>query len=256
MATRKNPETTKSAVKSAKSGAKDPPNAFAGLRDLRDQLAKQEEEKAKVAKAPPPKPRAPPGNAAASAPTGSNTSSGDEELAFHRLMSGVTPLEEKSRRVARVATAEAAKLDRRNVQREPDTTMEHLRVLIDEGSKFEVVDDGRRVEGHRIDVPPDFVRRLRRGGFPVDGSLDLHGLSAAESRTALEAFLRDKRARGERCVLVVHGKGAHSPAGIGILRGEMSAWLSQASPSVHVAAFTTALDSDGGEGAVYVLLRR
>jgi DNA-nicking Smr family endonuclease len=64
------------------------------------------------------------------------------------------------------------------------------------------------------------------------------------------------RARGERCVLVIHGKGEHSPQGAGVLRGEMAAWLSQGAASEHVAAFTTAGEHDGGEGAVYVLLRR
>jgi DNA-nicking Smr family endonuclease len=57
-------------------------------------------------------------------------------------------------------------------------------------------------------------------------------------------------------VLVIHGKGDHSPMGVGVLRGEISAWLSQGASSEHVAAFSTARDSDGGPGAVYVLLRR
>jgi DNA-nicking Smr family endonuclease len=64
------------------------------------------------------------------------------------------------------------------------------------------------------------------------------------------------RARGERCVLVIHGKGEHSAGGVPVLRGEIAAWLSQGTSSEHVAAFTTASEADGGEGAVYVLLRR
>jgi DNA-nicking Smr family endonuclease len=72
----------------------------------------------------------------------------------------------------------------------------------------------------------------------------------------VETFLSEKRARGDRCVLIVHGKGEHSPGGFGILRGEMSAWLSQGMSSAHVAAFSTASPEDGGEGAVYVLLAR
>ena len=78
----------------------------------------------------------------------------------------------------------------------------------------------------------------------------------AEAKTTLTKFLADKRARGERCVLVVHGKGVHSPGGHGVLRGEISAWLSQGRASEYVAAFATATDHDGGEGAIYVLFRR
>jgi DNA-nicking Smr family endonuclease len=57
-------------------------------------------------------------------------------------------------------------------------------------------------------------------------------------------------------VLVIHGKGEHSPQGLSVLRGETAAWLSQGPSSEHVAAFATAREVDGGEGAAYVLLRR
>ena len=57
-------------------------------------------------------------------------------------------------------------------------------------------------------------------------------------------------------MLVIHGKGSHSPGGSGILRGEIAAWLSQGPASEHIAAFATAQNDDGGEGAVYVMLRR
>ncbi len=191
--------------------------------------------------------------------TGTGTGRGDEELEFHRLMAGVRPLEDKGGRVPKV---DARSERRAPAKRAPDETMEHLRVLVEEGSKFEVVDDGKRVEGHRVDVPPDFVRKLRRGGFPVDATLDLHGKTADESREALATFLRDKRTRGERCVLVVHGRGLHSPGAAPVLRGEITAWLSQGPASNHVAAFATAQSEDdrgagqGTAGAVYVLLRR
>ena len=105
-------------------------------------------------------------------------------------------------------------------------------------------------------MPFDALRRLRRGLLPIDARVDLHGSTAREARTQLELFLRTMRTRGERCVLVIHGKGAHSPDGTGVLRGEISAWLSQGPASEHVAAFATATGGDGGEGAVYVLLRR
>jgi DNA-nicking Smr family endonuclease len=91
---------------------------------------------------------------------------------------------------------------------------------------------------------------------PIDARIDLHGLRSEEAQDALDYFLSEKRARGDRCVLVVHGKGEHSPGRFGILRGEMSAWLSQSAASAHVAAFSTAEPQDGGEGAVYVLLVR
>jgi DNA-nicking Smr family endonuclease len=90
--------------------------------------------------------------------------------------------------------------------------------------------------------------------LPVDGRLDLHGMTASEARDKLAEFLGSMRARNERCVLVIHGKGERVP-GAGVLRGEMAAWLSQGKGREHVAAFATARTEDGGEGAVYVALR-
>jgi DNA-nicking Smr family endonuclease len=81
-------------------------------------------------------------------------------------------------------------------------------------------------------------------------------MTSAQARPALETFLAEQRVRGERCVLVIHGKGGHSPRGVGVLRGEIAAWLSQGKASNHVAAFCSATAADGGEGAVYVLLAR
>jgi DNA-nicking Smr family endonuclease len=180
------------------------------------------------------------------------------------MMSGVVPLDGGPSRVPRSVSGSGGAPGERRLRaedraavaaREAETVHEHLRTLAD-APRFEVSDDGARVEGRRVDVLPDIVRKLRRGQFPIDARLDLHGRSAGDAREAVEAFLREKRARGERCVLVIHGKGEHAPGGIGVLRGEIAAWLAQGRASEHVAAFATATLDDGGEGALYVLLRR
>jgi DNA-nicking Smr family endonuclease len=133
---------------------------------------------------------------------------------------------------------------------------ERLRSLVEAAARFEVTDDGAHVEGRRIDVPVSALRRMRRGLLPIDARIDLHGMTVAEAGPRLEVFLRTMRARGERCVLVIHGKGQHSQGGVGVLRGEVSAWLSQGPCSANVAAFATARVDDGGEGAMYVLIRK
>ncbi len=189
----------------------------------------------------------------------------EEEESFHRMMNGVVPLgDAKATRLPKSTDPELAKgrikptpeVLAARAKTEADDVHEHLRRLVDGAIRFEVTDDGKRVEGRRVDLPPQVLRQLRRGAIAVDAKLDLHGKRAAEASEELTAFLRDKRTRGERCVLVIHGKGEHSPDGRAILRGEIAAWLSQGRASEHVGAFATALDEDGGEGAVYVLLRR
>jgi DNA-nicking Smr family endonuclease len=249
---------------------KDKGGPFEGLRELKEQLAKKDEAKrdeaqkargagagggARRSAASPPAP--------APAPRVKTGEPDDEALLLHRLYAGVEPLDRSrggrlpkqpvERKGGSMADAARA---RQAAQAEADEVHERLWALAHGPGRFEVADDGHHVEGRREDVPMDVVRRLRRGLQPVDGRLDLHGMGAAEARAQLELFLRTMRARGERCVLVIHGKGEHSPRGVGVLRGEISAWLSQGGSSEHVAAFATASDSDGGEGATYVLLRR
>jgi DNA-nicking Smr family endonuclease len=229
---------------------------FEALRAMKDELKKKDDEK----KTQPPPPRKNPAPAAARA---TRAEPEDDAMLMHRLFAGVEPLDRSGgarvprQKIERPASIEQQVKDGREAARaDAEAVHDHLRSLVEGRARFEVADDGERVEGRRVDLPPEALRRLRRGLVPVDGRLDLHGMGVAESRAQLELFLRTMRARGERCVLVIHGKGEHSPRGMAVLRGEISAWLSQGASSQHVAAFATSGLSDGGEGAVYVLLRR
>lgn len=233
----------------------------AGLGDLKTRIEAEQKAKETAAKEAGKKP-APPPPARVPAKKLSAAESREDELTFHRMMSGVTPLEDRGSRVtvagtSRIAPKVTKEVDlRERAKEEAKSVLDHLHHLVDDGVRFEVTDDGRRCEGRRLDVPPNLVRELRRGVLPIDGRLDLHGLGADDARSKLLEFLKTQRARGERCVLVIHGKGEHSERGNGVLRGEISAWLSQGRAREHVAAFATAREDDGGEGAVYVALRR
>ncbi len=230
------------------------PGPFEALRALKEELAKKEAAKKEPAraKAPPPP-----------APKRTPEEPEDEALLLHRLFAGVEPLDRSKGRMPKQRVEPSAAVERQAkrgadaAQRDAEAVHEHLRSLVEGRTRFEVNDDGRRVEGRRVDMPMDaLLRRLRRGMLLIDGRLDLHGMSARDARGHLELFLRTMRARGERCVLVIHGKGEHSAGGVPVLLGEIAAWLSQGTSSEHVAAFTTASEADGGEGAVYVLIRR
>jgi DNA-nicking Smr family endonuclease len=96
------------------------------------------------------------------------------------------------------------------------------------------------------------LRQLRRGLYPIEDHLDLHGLSQAEARESLGDFLAYSRGAGYRCVRIVHGKGYRSGARGPILKISVNAWLRR---HADVMAFTSARPIDGGAGAVYVLLR-
>ena len=108
------------------------------------------------------------------------------------------------------------------------------------------------------------AQRLRRGQMDIDARLDLHGMTREAAHPALTRFLAQGTGAGHRCVLVITGKGTprelDADAGfmpdrsLGILRAEVPRWLSDSRQ--HVVAWSTAIPRDGGDGALYVLLRR
>ncbi len=103
----------------------------------------------------------------------------------------------------------------------------------------------------RRGIGAEVVRKLRRGAWAVQAQCDLHGLRRDEAREQLAAFLRQSARAGHRCVRVIHGKGLGSPGREPVLKGKVKSWLVQKS---EVIAFTQARASDGGTGALMVLL--
>ncbi len=97
------------------------------------------------------------------------------------------------------------------------------------------------------------AERLRRGRMSVDARLDLHGHSQVEAHDAVIRFVADHAAVGHRCILIVTGKGAR---GGGVLRQRVPEWLAQPPCRGDIVATATARPNHGGDGALYVLLRR
>ena len=104
----------------------------------------------------------------------------------------------------------------------------------------------------RPGVRTQVLRRLRRGLYPIEDELDLHGLSQAAARDQLAEFLAFNCDAGHRCVRIIHGKGYRSGARGPILKIAVDSWLRRHG---DVMAFSSARTIDGGTGAVYVLLR-
>jgi DNA-nicking Smr family endonuclease len=104
----------------------------------------------------------------------------------------------------------------------------------------------------RAGLRPQVMRRLRRGLYPVEDELDLHGMTQTAARDALGDFLAGSRDAGHRCVRIIHGKGYRSGARGPVLKTAVNLWLRR---HMDVMAFTSARTIDGGTGALYVLLR-
>lgn len=97
--------------------------------------------------------------------------------------------------------------------------------------------------------------RLRRGQLEIDGRIDLHGMVQSDAHAALTACIHRCWRDGRRCVLVITGKGRAREGG-GVLARMVPRWLSEATLRPMVLAIQPAQPKHGGDGALYVLLKR
>jgi len=111
------------------------------------------------------------------------------------------------------------------------------------------------------------ARQLSSGRIEIEGRIDLHGMRQNEAHTALVRFLHRAYADGRRWVLVITGKGAPTHTahderlayeGVerGVLRRNVPRWLAEPDLAGIIIGFTTAAIKHGGEGALYVHLRK
>lgn len=105
----------------------------------------------------------------------------------------------------------------------------------------------------RDSVSNRVFQRLKRGEFALNAEIDLHGMRVDAARSELQAFLRDCLAQGLHSVRIIHGKGNRSGPEGPILKPSVHHWLSQWD---EVLAFASSQPRHGGNGAVYVLLKR
>lgn len=120
------------------------------------------------------------------------------------------------------------------------------------------------------------ARKLAAGHLDIEAVLDLHGLRQAEAHRALRSFLYGAHARGQRYVKVITGKGArtasdhqagssmtapddfelYSSRERGVLRRQVPQWLIEPELASIVVGFTAAGRAHGGEGALYIQIRK
>lgn len=120
--------------------------------------------------------------------------------------------------------------------------------------------DNRGIQDIPDHAPPPALNRrteqkLRQGKMPIDGTLDLHGLTQDEAYSALVYRLTRAQAEEKRCILVITGKG-RSTKSEGVLRRRVPEWLTMPPLRAIVLRGVPARPQHGGTGALYVLLKR
>ncbi len=108
------------------------------------------------------------------------------------------------------------------------------------------------VQFARPGLQKNIIRKLKRGQYAVEDTLDLHGFRRFEADDALNQFISEALRHGMTCVLIIHGKGHGSQSGQSVLRQLTHEWLKEVTA---VKAFCSAQPRHGGAGAVYVLLK-
>lgn len=99
------------------------------------------------------------------------------------------------------------------------------------------------------------AKDLKKKKWPIDKTIDLHGMTQTAAHDALVRFFNLARRQEKRTLLVITGKGSRLQGG-GVLRRLLPLWLAEAPFAPHVLAITAARTEDGGDGAFYVRLKK
>jgi DNA-nicking Smr family endonuclease len=194
----------------------------------------------------------------------------EEQALWHHVAGSVAPLKSTRRpQVSRDDEAETA------APAAPTQKQLVLPTTPAEPSRYRPLPSIPTPRPQKVAPPPQTfdkkkARRLADGRTEIEARIDLHGLREAEAHSRLRGFLRQAHANGLRAVLVITGKGrandddhAYAPFDLGaenrsrgVLKRNVPRWLAEPDLAVIVVSYTTAHVRHGGEGAIYVHLRR
>ncbi len=166
---------------------------------------------------------------------------------LRELLPDVIPLPRPNR--ARIESPQPRPAAQQRLRNEREVLVESLSDTDPWEAGFEAGDE---LNFLRDGLASDTLRKLRRGHWLLQNEIDLHGLTVAEARPALVAFLNACLHDGVRCVRIIHGKGLGSKNGEPVLKRKVASWLMQRD---EILAFCQARRTEGGSGAAVVLLR-
>jgi DNA-nicking Smr family endonuclease len=170
-----------------------------------------------------------------------------ESDVFHDAVGDVAPLSARRGGTARVIPTYSGSVGAALVGAPEDPAADE---------HFDIRFSDQFIRGRAEGVSNETVQKLEAGEFAVRSHVDLHGMPLDDARVVVDEFLAERQRSGDRCVLIITGKGRNSPRQVGVLREGIPQWLARGPSSRRVLAFVTARPCDGGEGALYVLLRR
>ncbi|HAC79705.1 MAG: Smr/MutS family protein [Candidatus Binatia bacterium] len=106
-----------------------------------------------------------------------------------------------------------------------------------------------------LSIDPHSMERIRRGKMPIEAQVDLHGCTQEEALSSVNEFLEESWNAKRRLVLVITGKGTARDGG-GVLRSAVPRWITDGRFRSCLVGISAADNRHGGDGAVYVMLRK
>ncbi len=168
----------------------------------------------------------------------------EEAALWRQVADGITPLASRKNRLSRMTHKKESPGERK------------LRSTIKPNPPNELVAEAPLRHGAAPGLDRRTQMRLKRGQVEIEARIDLHGLGREEAHRALDGFIEASCAAGRRAVLVITGKGARTGERVGVLREAVPKWLNERPFRARVKAFSHAARHHGGEGALYVLLKK
>lgn len=172
----------------------------------------------------------------------------DDNISFEELLRDVKPLRKKK--------PDNIELNYPKPEPTPrETHKDNQRVLkesLEISLEYEDLQPGDSLSYCKPGIQKAIFRKLKKGQFNIEAELDLHGLTVAQAQETLLVFIKNARIAHNRCVRIIHGKGYGSSNKGPRLKPMVNQWLQKRN---EILAFCSARPTDGGTGAVYVLLK-
>ena len=197
----------------------------------------------------------------------------DETADWDHTTRSISPLKRAKARVHKALEVEDVAPTRPRIKTEPHSTGAHLKTGTSKAAVAANLAETQRQSQKSAPPIADFDRKkakkIRSGQIEIEARIDLHGMRQDEAHAALQAFLYRAQGQNKRWVLVITGKGK---AGLerdddapfdmtrnrdrGVLKRNVPRWLEEPDLRPLVVSYTTAAISHGGDGALYVHLRK
>ena len=178
----------------------------------------------------------------------------DDRGLFIEAMTDVEPISDNKSKI--IPSPGSQKKPSHPAPDDEQAVMTHLYGLVKGAVDMDITFSDEYMEGSIKGLDRKIIKKLKRGEFPIQDYIDLHGQTRQEAELKVRAFLTQSRRLGHRCVLIVHGRGLNSPDSFPVLKEGLPKWLGRGPVKKIVLAFATARPYDGGTGAIYVLLKK